>query len=96
MTLEEVESTGWRYDPNLGGEEFPNLNNVHGYSSGYEIDNQEIDGHLYLMYHFPDGFTIIEKFVNCGGGSIEDMLFRGFLTSDSNLRLLMFWLKIIK
>jgi hypothetical protein len=96
ITKDEMLLAGWKHDPNLDSEEYPSLFSEHGYSAGYEIDRQDIDDHLYLMYHFPDGFTIIEKIVNCGGGTPEEMLFRGYLTNSSNLRLLMYWIKILK
>jgi hypothetical protein len=96
LDKEDIEELGWAYDVNESGEESPNLISEHGYSSAFAIDKQltELET-CYLLYHFPDGFLIIDSIFKCGSGR-ENMLFRGFIKNKSELKKLMNQLNITK
>lgn len=92
MTIADIESLKWRHDPNLDQEEYPCLFKEHGISLGFEIDNQTENDTLFCLYHFPDGYTLIDKFFKCGG----DRYFEGYVDSIDQLRVLMDYLAIYR
>lgn len=90
MTITDIELLKWRHEFNLDQEESPCLFFKHGASLGFEIDNQTEDDTLFLLYHFPDNYTLIDKFYKCGGGCI----YEGYVDSIEHLQEVMISLNI--
>jgi len=83
--IESVEINGEKFihDFNLDGEEHPSLFNEHGYSKGYALDTQLKDDKLILLYHFPDGYVVIDLVYNCGSSPHS---FSGIINNKSELK----------
>jgi hypothetical protein len=87
MTLKDIEELGWKHDYNDDGEEYPNEQDKHGYSMGFNIDTQLINDTAYIMYYFPDSYCIIDKIYKCS--SSPDHIFEDYIKDKIELKILM-------
>ena len=94
MDFNDIIILGWEHDFNDDGEEYPSLFEEHGYSNGFNIDNQLTESKTaFLLYYFPDKYAVIDRIVDCGHGE-EDKLFRGYVETIDDLKKIMFELNI--
>ena len=92
----EICKMGWGHDFNDDGEEYPNLYDKHGYSLGFNIDNQLTETKTaFIMYYFPDKYVVIDRIVDCGHGE-EDKLFRGYIRNIDELKGIMIKFNIVR
>lgn len=83
-----IEILGWEHDYNLDGEEYPSMFESHGNSKGFLHELDFDKNHTqYILFHFPTGYTLIEKTVNGGG---EGFIFMGYIKSKEELKQVMF------
>ena len=90
LDRQDVEECGWIQDSNLNNEENPDLFDIHGFSIGYHKEYGDVQ---FIIYHFPDGFVIIESIKNNSHG-FENMHFRGTIKNKSELKKIMVQLGI--
>jgi len=82
----DIESLGWKHNPNLDNEEIPDLFDLHGYSFGFVSSREG-----YFLWKFPDGLVLINKYSE---NSSDERIFKGTVQNKSVLRQVMSMLNI--